>query len=357
MVAWDLGGARRLGRPFRAGSGNAGPPNVGVPFERFAISPDGTKVASVEDTGRTSVVDLGTGRRLFETKPAGGGAVLDVAWNPDRNTFATVGLGPNVRVWSGANGSLVRSYQGLKTPASGIAYSPDGTLLAAGADDHSVHVWNVASGQEVVKLKAAGFLPHVAFSPDGKKLVATELDVPGPQGGVAAVWDLPDGTLRYKVDIDDGYGQGQAAAFSPDGKLLATGGGDGVVKFWNAGTGKREGRSFIGNPGWVRSVQFDPTGRLLLTAGTDGLTRLWDVKARAAYGAPLPGHEGQENHAAFSPDGAHVVAVYQDGRAIDWDIRPRSWERQACSVAGRTLTKDEWAQYLSGRGYDPACKG
>ena len=103
-------------------------------------------------------------------------------------------------------------------------------------------------------------------------------------------------------------------------------------------------------------MAFDPSGRLLLTAGTDGLTRLWDVKARAEYGAPLPGLEGIETHAAFSPDGTHVVAVGAEGHAIDWDIRPISWERAACSIAGRTLTKDEWAQYLPGRGYAPACK-
>ncbi len=103
-------------------------------------------------------------------------------------------------------------------------------------------------------------------------------------------------------------------------------------------------------------MAFDPTWRLLLTAGTDGLARLWDVKTRSAYGAPLPGHEGFDNQAAFSPDGSHVVSVYADGVAIDWDIRPSSWERQACAVAGRTLTKDEWAQYLPGRSYHPACR-
>jgi WD40 repeat protein len=354
LIAWDLSGQHRLGRPFRVGSGDT-LQGIGVDFGRLSISPDGTKVAAVEDTGKTSVVDLATLRQLHETKPAGGGAVLDVAWNPDGKTFATVGLGHHVRIWNGADGSLARSFE-LKTPASSVAFSRDGSLLAAGADDHFVHVWNVSSGHEVMRLKAAQYLPHVAFSSDGKKLVATVLDAPGPQGGVAYVWRLADRKLLYKVDIDDGYGSGYAAAFSPDGKLLATGGGDGVVKFWDANTGKPNGRSFIGNPGWVRSVAFDLTGRLLLTAGTDGLTRLWDVKTRGEYGAPLPGHEGIGNHAAFSPDGSHVVSVYADGSAIDWDIRPTSWNRRACAVAGRTLTKDEWAQYLPGRSYHPACK-
>jgi WD40 repeat protein len=356
LIAWDLSGQHRLGRPFRAGSGDA-LQNIGIGFSRLAISPDDTKIASVEGTGRVSVVDLATRRQLFETAPVKGGALLDVAWNPDGRTFATVGLGPYVDVWSGTDGSLVRSYKGLKTPASGIAFSPDGRLLAVGADDFHVHLWNVATGQEIAKLRATTYLPHVAFSPDGKELVATQQDVPGPQGGVATVWRLSDRKRLYSVDIDDGYGAGFSAAFSPDGKLLVTGGGDGAVKFWDAKTGKPNGRSFIGNPGWIRSLSFDPTGRLLLTAGTDGLIRLWDVKARTEYGAPLPGLEGQETHAAFTPDGTHVVSVGVDGNGVDWDIRPSSWERTACSVAGRTLTKDEWDQYLSGQGYNPACRG
>jgi WD40 repeat protein len=362
LIAWDLSGQHRLGEPFRAGSGDA-LQAPGLAFERLSISPDGTKVASTEDTGKSSVVDLRTGRRLFETKPAGGGPALDVAWSPDGKAFTTVGYGPHVRVWNAADGSLVRTFQGLKTLASSVAFSPDGSLLAAGADDHSVHLWDVANGREAMRLHADTFkqrfkffLTHVAFSPDGKEVVATEQDVPGSKGGVAVVWRVSDGKRLYAVDIDDGYGEGMAAAFSPEGKLLATGGGDGVVKFWNARTGKLNGRSFIGNPGWVRSVQFDPTGRLLLTAGTDGLTRLWDVRTRSEYGAPLPGGEGIENHAAFSRDGSHVVSVYADGKGIDWDIRPSSWVRVACSIAGRTLTRDEWAQYLPGRGYDPACK-
>ncbi len=356
LIAWDVSGVRRLETPFRAGSGGTDP-KLPFTFERLAVSPDDTKVAAVEADGRTAVDDLATGKRLFETAKSPGGAVLAVAWSPNDRTFATAGLGGAVDLWNGRNGSFVRSYGGLKgKPCSSIAVSPDGGVLAAGCDDFSVHLWNVASGRaDGPPLKLRNYVPHVAFSHDAHELVATEQDVPGPQGGVADVWRLADRKLLYRVDIDNGFGLGFAADFSPDGKLLATGGGNGMVKFWDARTGKPAGRSFIGNPGWVRSVEFDRAGRLLLTAGTDGLLRLWDVKTRSEYGAPLPASEGLENEAAFTPDGTHVVAVDQNGGGIDWDIRPSSWEARACSVAGRRLTRDEWAQYLPGRAYHPAC--
>ena len=119
--------------------------------------------------------------------------------------------------------------------------------------------------------------------------------------------------------------------------------------------GVRNGRSFVGNPGWVVAVDFDPSGRLLATSGTDGLTRLWDVRTRDEYGAPLPGYDGVENRATFSPDGTHVVTVNIDGRGIDWDVRPTSWEQKACTVAGRNLTRTEWTSFLGSRPYRRTC--
>ena len=59
---------------------------------------------------------------------------------------------------------------------------------------------------------------------------------------------------------------------------------------------------------------------------------------------------------AFTPDGSSIVTVNDRGRAVLWDVRPTSWARHACEVAGRTLTRAEWKQYLPGRSYHPACK-
>jgi hypothetical protein len=59
--------------------------------------------------------------------------------------------------------------------------------------------------------------------------------------------------------------------------------------------------------------------------------------------------------ARFAPDGAHVYVVYANGQGYRWDVRSAAWERQACRVAGRRLTRAEWADALPDRPYAPAC--
>jgi WD40 repeat protein len=92
-----------------------------------------------------------------------------------------------------------------------------------------------------------------------------------------------------------------------------------------------------------------------VTAGSDGQIRLWDVASRRPIGTPLPGPENINAVAFFAPDGKHVFAVFRDGRGYRWDVRAASWDRQACKIAGRRLTRTEWHAALPDRAYAPAC--
>jgi len=58
----------------------------------------------------------------------------------------------------------------------------------------------------------------------------------------------------------------------------------------------------------------------------------------------------------FDPSGSHLIALYQRGVGIVWDVDPKLWERRACTVAGHTLTQEEWKDLLPARSYQPTCR-
>ena len=82
---------------------------------------------------------------------------------------------------------------------------------------------------------------------------------------------------------------------------------------------------------------------------------LWDLPTQREVGAP-PGVPGRLTVPQFTPDGRSLLAITDAGRAYLWDVRPSRWMRQACDVAGRTLTRTEWQDALPGRDYAPACR-
>jgi DNA-binding SARP family transcriptional activator/WD40 repeat protein len=360
-IAWDLDGARRFGPRFRAGSGNLDPQSdIDGEVARFALSPDGRRLATTESNGRVAVVDRLTGRQLFETPPMSGERLLDVTWNPNGRTFATARSFGDIESWHAADGSRARTFHGLLgQPAHAISFNADGTLLAAAADGGggvsgggTLYLWDARTGRSVgTPLHTDTPAYDLAFSPDGKRLAAALLG-----DGVAYVWHLPSGRQAYIVIVDDGEeNRADAVAFSSDSKLLATGGGSGLVRIWNAQSGEQVGGSLFASAGHVRSVAFDPQGKLLLTAGTDGATRLWDVGDRTPVGSSLPVIRNVSAESIFTPSGDGIVTVYASGEALSYNLRPSSWERRACAVAGRSLSRAEWAQYLPGRPYRPAC--
>jgi WD40 repeat protein len=143
--------------------------------------------------------------------------------------------------------------------------------------------------------------------------------------------------------------------FTPDGRYIVGGSFNGWTRLWSASTYKPVSPRLNGPTAGLVAASTSRDGRILATGSVDGAVRLYDLRTYQPIGAPLPGVPNHPVVPDFSPDGAYLFAFTNAGREYRWDVRPSTWERQACAIAGRTLTRAEWDDALPGREYRPAC--
>jgi WD40 repeat protein len=256
--------------------------------------------------------------------------VESVAFSPDGRLLASNYLG-QIRLWEVATGSLVRSLSGHTSSVTSVAFSPDGRLLASGSGygDNTIKLWEVATGREVRTLSGPGGVTSVAFSPDGRLLASGFcgfLEVPGGcVRGEIKLWDVASGREVRTLTGHTFYVR--SVAFSPDGRLLASGSCSkysspsgyciqGDIKLWEVASGS-EVRTLTGHEDWVNSVAFSPDGRLLASGSV--AIKLWEV-ASGSEVRTLSGHTWAVNSVAFSPDGRLLASGSYDRTIKLWDI-------------------------------------
>jgi WD40 repeat protein len=153
----------------------------------------------------------------------------------------------------------------------------------------------------------------VAFSPDGRVLATGSAD------GAVRWWDAVSGTPRGEP-LAVHSEVVSAVAFSPDGQLLVSASSDGTVALTDVRSGEVRGEPPAGHEAAVTSVAFSPDGRSIATASDDTTVRLWDVASGRPLGQPLTGHGDAVNRVAFSPDGSLVASASNDGTIRLWDV-------------------------------------
>jgi WD40 repeat protein len=245
---------------------------------------------------------------------------------------------------------IVRRLRGHTGDVHPPGVSP--ALLATADGSETVRLWSLPDGRPKGRpLRFPRWVETVRLSPDGRLLAAVTVD-DDIEHSTVEVFDPRTRRRVARLRVADHVG---TAAFSPDGRLLAVGTRTGATQVWSTADWKPLGRPLVGDSGGILGVAISPDGRTLATGGDTGAVQVWDIPTRQAVGARLPGVLSRSAFPAFTRDGAYLIASYDTGDAYRWDIRPASLVRHACRLAGRRLTRAEWAEFLPGRSYDPAC--
>jgi dipeptidyl aminopeptidase/acylaminoacyl peptidase len=191
-----------------------------------------------------------------------------------------------------------------------VAFSPDGKTVAVGGDDHTIRLWETATGREIRRLTGhAGAVYAVAFSGDGQTLAS------GGEDGTIRLWEPGSGGARHR--IHGPHGRVLSVAFSPDSKTVASAGYDKMICQWEVSSG-RERRRFSGHQHWITSVAFSRDGKTLASGSWDTTLRLWEI-ATGKERHRFTGHRGAVFSVSFSPDGKALASGSWDTTALVWN--------------------------------------
>jgi WD40 repeat protein len=248
--------------------------------------------------------------------------------------------------------------------AESVAFSPGGRLVATGADDGSVRLFDVsdpARPRQLADVNDGSGTPvyTVAFAPDGKTVAAASTDnlvrlwrVSGSPARLALAGRPLGGMASYAIGL----------AFSPGGTTLAVGSADKTVHLWDVADPARPvalGKPLTGPSGYVWAAAFSPSGTMLAVGVTDGTVWLWNVAdpARPVLVATLTSPANHVYAVAFSPSGRQLAATSYEGTVHLWDTSPATAAARVCGNLGQPVTRAEWSSYAPGVPYRAPCPG
>jgi WD40 repeat protein len=249
----------------------------------LAFTPDGQTIA-VSDSGNQRgknfsggvlLLERGTGKLVREL-PTPGVSTNHVVFSPDGRWLAAVD-GVGVRVWDWRIGEDVAAdSSGHRGAIDQIATGPGG-LIATASDDHTVRLWDAATGTEGRRLPHGHWVRAIAVSPDGRFLASSSLD------NSVRLWDIASGKEVYKLPGHGLLGGRRTVGFTPDGRRFLSYGDDLYLRIWDVRTGKALTENAVRPPGVADA----------------------EVGAPAAPGGPMT----MLGPAAFTPDGQRLVAT------------------------------------------------
>ncbi len=350
ITLWNMETGQPIGQPL------AGHTDI---VSSVAFNFDGTLLASGSRDTSIILWDPTTGRRIGQSLTGHAGAIWGIAFNPINNSLVSGGADGMILWDAGIQDTprmITNDYYHCGRATScpnNIAISADGKILAAGALDNSIVLWNLETlqpiGSPLTGLKSEVF--SLAFSPDGKTLASSSIDssdivlwdtatgqqlgepLKGYTGIVYGLAFAPTTGILVSSSFQDqaiilwdaqtqkpiGQPIPEAAwdiAISPNGKLLATSN----LSLWNLDDPAHPQQIQGPTPPGGYTIAFSPNGKILALGGDNGSITLWDVEKRQSIGLPIMGHAGPVLDVAFSPDGKTLASGSWDLTMALWDV-------------------------------------
>jgi WD40 repeat protein len=343
VTAWDTAtGKRRF--------------TTGVAAAHIACSTDGRILVARDGENHLRCWNTADGAELPSVVPACGIAYSGVGdprvFAPDGNTFAGVSIysgraetSPIIR--DTLTGAIISAAGSRSRRVTALALSPDGTLAAAGGESSAVFVWNLQTGSIVQALPVPDrLISALAFASTTPPQLAasswnlTPLNTAYSGNVVTRLWQPRTGTLlrllegQHKPDVN-GQDQvyipdGSSAAYSPDGRLLATLNFTRTVSIWDTTTGTLR-TTLAGHTQQLNAVVFTPDGQSVISAGGGPAEQaeilLWNPATGAKVREFRGGHMFGARTLAISPDGTLLASGGYDGLIRIWNVATGTIQR------------------------------
>jgi Novel STAND NTPase 1/WD domain, G-beta repeat/WD40-like Beta Propeller Repeat len=315
---------------------------------------------------QTSLVNTLTTTHYASAPTGHKGPVREVAYAPDGRTLATASWDKTVRLWNVGQARPLPLGRPLRHTGEvyEATFAPDGRTLATGNFVDMTRLYSVADPSRPRLLsrltgRTDDWVYAVAFARDGRTLATANFN------NTAMLWDVADRDRPRRLARLTGHTNAvDGVAFARDGRTLATASYDKTVLLWDVADRDRPRRlaRLTEHTESVFGVAFAPDGRTLATAGGDNMVLLWDVadRNRPRLLTRLTGYAGSVYAVAFAPNGRSLATGSRDGKVILWDLAKLNDLRNrplqhACTLAGRGLSRDEWARYVAGLPYQNTC--